>query len=198
MKKHLSTARSVVADLESAASKRGNGCLESIIRNAGSELDFDVYVWPSADALDAGLRRGVAYARASIYMEDKYLVTMSHAPQLENCISLYDRMRAGIHACLTEHKLDSHASRKLLTESAQVLMLEFAHRVFPDGDWEEFAQKVDEQVRALGGRTTLPVRDVEPCSEGAAHAADWALLKRLPSIRLGQLQARGGHLSLVK
>ena len=198
MKRSISSAHNVLRDLETAASKKGNGCLEHILREAGSELPVDVYIWPSTDAFDAGLRRGIAYARASLYLEDKYLVTLSHAPQLDNCISLYSRMRAAIHACLTEHNLTSEASRKLLTESAQVLLRVFAHKLWPDGEWQDFAESVDKQVRSLGCKTVLPVADVSPCSDDAAHAADWALLERLPTVGLTQLQARGGHLSVVK
>ena len=198
MKTNTPVAQNIFADHESAANKKGNGCLEGIIHRAGISAPVDVYVWPSTDKVDAGLRRGVAYARNSLYMESKYLVTFRHAPQLENCISLYDRMRATIHGCLAEHELTSAASRKLLNESAQVLMLEFAHRVWSDGKWQRFAENVDRQVRALGCKGILPVTDVSKCSDDAAHAADWALLAKLPSVGLGEMKARGNHLSLVK
>jgi hypothetical protein len=198
MKRNASVAQNVLADLESAANKKGNGCLEGIIERAGILAPVDVYVWPSTDSVDAGLRRGVAYARGSLFMEDRYLVTFRGAPQLENCISLYDRMRATIHACLAEHSLKSAASRKLLNESAQVLMLEFAHKVWSDGEWQRLAENVDRQVRDLGCKSILPVSDVSECSDNAAHAADWALLAKIPSVGLGEMKARGGHLSLVK
>ena len=187
-----------VESLRLEAKKQGNGTLEQILTAAGARFPHDVYLWPSTDAEDAGLRRGVAYARASMYLEDKYLVTPQHAPQLDACVSLYDRMRAGIHACAVEHNVSSKVGKRQLNESAQVIMYHFGNKLFEDHDWQGFNIKVDKQVKRLGGKSMLPARKVSPCLDEAVHAADQALLDRIPEIGLGRVGGRSSHLSVAK
>ena len=191
-------ARNLSAELQLAADHKGNGTLKQIFLAAGRDSEFDVHVWPSTNAADAALRRGVAHARASFYLEDRYLITSKDSVSLQACISLYNRMRAGIHGCLTDHGVASAAGEKLLNESAQVLMWHFGNAVFKERNWQQFAEAVDAQVRALGGGPVLPTRKVSKCADESAHAADHALLDRLNMIGLGKPEGRGTHLSIVK
>lgn len=196
--KERNAARNISDELQLAADKKGNGTLKQIFSAAGYPCKFYVHVWPSMSPSDAALKRGVAYARACFYLEDRFLVTPQDDKSFDRCVSLYTRMRAGIYACLTEHNVTSVAGERLLRESAQAVMYHFANEAFEEFDWEEFAAKVEAQVRKSGGGPVLPQREVSPCSDDAAHDADRALLARLDEIGLNKLDARSRHLSVAR
>lgn len=191
-------ARNLSAELQLAADHKGNGTLKQIFLAAGKTYGFDVHIWPSTSPADAAFRRGVAYARSCFYLEDKYLVTPQNPAALQACISLYNRMRAGVHACLVEHGVTSSAGEKLLNDSAQVLMWHFGNEAFKARGWQQFAESVDAQVRKIGGGPVLPARKVSPCTDDSAHEADRALLARLNDIGIGEVDVRSKHLSIVK
>lgn len=185
-------------EIQRASERKGNGVLERIWLVAGTPNQFDVHIWPSSGPEDSALRRGVAYARSSLYLEDNFLVTPQDANMLSQCVSLYNRMRAGIHACLTEHGVTNRAGEIFLNQSAQVTMYHFGNMAFETHDWENFARRVDEQVRKLGGTTVLPQDWIAACDDSAARAARETFLNRMDAIGLGKFNMRSNHLSVVK
>jgi len=196
--KTKSSAQNLSLALQQASEQHGNGTLAQIFLALGKPCQFEVHVWPSASPADAAFRRGIAYARSSFYLEDQYLLTPKRATVLPSIVSLYDRMRAGIHACLMEHGVTSDAGKNLLNESAQVILFHFGNEAFRWNDWENFAKQFDAHVCRMGGKPILPLQAVSHCTDSSAHGADRALLDRLDQIGLGVEVARRQHLSVVK
>lgn len=196
--KNQSPMKSLPKALELSAERKSTGVIEGIFSELGRPCEFDVHIWPSISPSDAALRRGVAYARCSFYIDDKYLLTSTHPMALSQVVSLYDRMRAGIHSCLAEHNVTSHAGKELLNETAQTVLYLYGNGAYEDHDWISFARAFDARVRALGANSVLPVQMIPDCTDVSAQAANDSLFARFDAIGIGKLDARGTHLQIVK
>lgn len=209
MKNKLSAARKVNINniLEQQAAARNNsqaesnGYLNAIFTLAGFERELDVYIWPSLDEADGKLRRAAAYARASFYIENKYLVTWRDNPQHVSTNALYQRMHKFAESCLTKSNahLDHHrdCAYKLIGAFAKGM----ADKCWEEEGWRESAAIVNEQVKMLGCADIIPEGEIDALefqTDDPGYESLDMIYDNIAQVQFAQVDQKPSHLRLVK
>ena len=204
-----STARKInIRDIleEQAAARssnqaESNGHLDAIFTLAGFKRELDVYIWPSLNEPDGKLRRAAAYARASFYIEDKYLVTWRDNPQYVSTNALYQRMHKFAESCLEKSgaRLDHH--RNCAYTLIGAFAKSMANQCWEEEGWGESAAIVNEQVKMLGCKDIIPEGEIDALdfkTDDPGYESLDMIYDNIAQVQFAQVDKKPAHLRLVK
>lgn len=158
---------------------RGSGdAMRLILAAIGHTPQASAYRWPGVGALDADLRRAVAFRHGCLFVDDTFLVGSNGQVDLDRCEQTHDFVCETIDSCLAERGVRATKSmREYVTRAVMQYMVRKALTMF---NGARLIRRAAADFSSLGVDVSIPgdaLRDPQNATESAVAAAAVALVQ---------------------